>query len=112
MLINGILLHVKRDEVADAKASIIITHGIAEHSGRYEEITKKLNDQGYSVIRYDLRGHGQSQGKRGALKSYHQFIDDLHVLVSEEKKANTKRIFLFLIGHSMGGLIVNLYRNT
>lgn len=107
MLVNGILLHVKRDEVEKPKGTIIITHGIAEHSGRYDEITKKLNDEGYSVVRYDLRGHGQSQGKRGALKSYHQFIDDLHVFVSEEKKNGAKKIYL--IGHSMGGLIVNLY---
>ncbi len=107
MLVNGILLHVKRDEVEKPKGSVIITHGIAEHSGRYDEIAKRLNDEGYNVIRYDLRGHGQSQGKRGALKSFHQFIDDLHAFVMEEKKNEAKQIFL--IGHSMGGLIVNLY---
>lgn len=107
MLINNILLHVKRNDVENAKASIIITHGIAEHSGRYDEITEKLNQNGYSVIRYDIRGHGQSQGKRGSLKSYHQTIDDLHALVLDEKKRNP--IKLFLIGHSMGGLIVNMY---
>lgn len=42
MLVNGILLHVKRDEVEKPKGTIIITHGIAEHSGRYDEITKKI----------------------------------------------------------------------
>lgn len=107
MLINNVLIHVKKDEVESPKASVIITHGIAEHSGRYDEITGKLNQAGYSVVRYDVRGHGMSQGKRGALKSYHQFIDDLHVLVTEEKKINPKKIFL--MGHSMGGLIVNMY---
>ncbi|MBU1141862.1 MAG: lysophospholipase [Firmicutes bacterium] len=107
MLINDVLLHVKRNDVENAKASVIITHGIAEHSGRYEEITSKLNEVGYSVVRYDIRGHGQSQGKRGALKSYHQTIDDLHALVLEEKKLNPKKIFI--LGHSMGGLIVNMY---
>jgi acylglycerol lipase len=107
MLVNHILLHVKRDDVENAKGSVIITHGIAEHSGRYQEITEKLNGAGYSVVRYDVRGHGQSQGKRGALKSFHQFIDDLHALVVEEKKKNPKKIYL--LGHSMGGMIVNLY---
>lgn len=107
MLVNGILLHVKRDEVENAIGVVIITHGIAEHSGRYDEITKIFNQEGYSVVRYDLRGHGQSQGKRGALKSYQQFIDDLHVLVLDEKKRDAKKIYL--LGHSMGGLIVNLY---
>jgi len=107
MLINHILLHVKRDEVKDAKASIIITHGIAEHSGRYDDITKVLNEACYTVIRYDVRGHGQSQGPRGALKSFHLFIDDLHQLVLEEKKKAPKKIYL--LGHSMGGLIVDMY---
>ena len=107
MLINNILLHVKKDNVENAKATIIITHGIAEHSGRYQEITDFLNKEGFNVVRYDVRGHGQSQGKRGALKSYHQMIDDLHELVIEEKKNSELKIFL--IGHSMGGLIVNMY---
>ncbi|MCD4826466.1 MAG: lysophospholipase [Acholeplasmataceae bacterium] len=107
MLINGILLHVKRDEVENAKATVILTHGIAEHSGRYDALTKALNDASYTVVRYDVRGHGQSQGKRGKLKSYHQTIDDLHVLVDMEKKLNPKKLFIF--GHSMGGLIVDMY---
>jgi acylglycerol lipase len=107
MLVNQILLHVKRNDQVDAKGTVIITHGIAEHSGRYDEITSKLNQAGYTVVRYDVRGHGQSQGKRGALKTYHQCIDDLHALVIDEKKKDPKKIFL--IGHSMGGLIVNMY---
>jgi acylglycerol lipase len=107
MLVNNILLHVKRNDVEAPKASVIITHGIAEHSGRYDEITERLNEANYTVIRYDIRGHGQSQGKRGALRTYHQTIDDLHVIVNDEKKRNPKKIFL--IGHSMGGLIVDMY---
>ena len=107
MLINQVLIHVKRNPVERAKGTVIITHGIAEHSGRYEEITGKLNESLYSVVRYDIRGHGMSQGKRGALKSFHQMIDDLHEIVLEEKKQQPKKIFL--IGHSMGGLIVDLY---
>lgn len=107
MLINNVLIHVKKNEVESPKASVIITHGIAEHSGRYDEITKNLNAAGYSVTRYDIRGHGMSQGKRGALKSFHQTIDDLHELVLDELKTHPKKVFL--IGHSMGGLIVNLY---
>ncbi len=107
MLVNGILLHVRRDEVENPKASVILTHGIAEHSGRYDALANALNDQGFNVIRYDIRGHGQSQGARGKLKSFHQTIDDLHALVEMEKKLNAKHIFIF--GHSMGGIIVNMY---
>lgn len=107
VLINGLLFLVKRDEVSEPKGTVIITHGIAEHSGRYGEITAFLNEHGYNVVRYDLRGHGQSQGKRGKLKSFHQMIDDLHGLVINERKLSAGKLFLF--GHSMGGLIVDMY---
>lgn len=107
MLINQLLMHTKKDTVETPKATIIITHGIAEHSGRYDVITDRLNEAGYSVLRYDLRGHGLSQGKRGKLKHFHELIDDLHEIVQSEKKQSAQKIFL--IGHSMGGLIVDLY---
>ena len=107
MLINNLLIHTKRDEVDSPKATVIITHGIAEHSGRYGVITDHLNEAGYTVVRYDLRGHGLSQGKRGKLKSFHQFIDDLHAIVTQEKKQSKQKVYL--IGHSLGGLIVDLY---
>jgi acylglycerol lipase len=107
MLVNDVLLHVKRDDVLSPKGSVIITHGIAEHSGRYDEVVKVINDAGFSVVRYDIRGHGQSQGRRGWIKSLHEPIDDLHALVIDEKKRHPAK--LFLLGHSMGGLIVNLY---
>ncbi len=107
LLINGLLFLVKRDEVENSKGTVIITHGIAEHSGRYNEVAMFLNDHGYNVVRYDLRGHGQTQGKRGKLKSFHQMIDDLHELVLYERKLETNNIFL--LGHSLGGLIVDIY---
>ena len=88
---------------------VIITHGIAEHLGRYDYFTSKLNESGLSVLRYDLRGHGKSEGKKGYVKSFKFFIDDLHALVLEYK-SQFKNIFLF--GHSMGGEIVNLYSAT
>lgn len=107
LLINGLLFLVKRDEVTEPKGTVIITHGIAEHSGRYGEVTAFLNAAGYNVVRYDLRGHGQSQGKRGKLRSFHQMVDDLHELVLNEKKLTPNKIFL--LGHSMGALIVDIY---
>ncbi|MCK9235054.1 MAG: lysophospholipase [Acholeplasmataceae bacterium] len=107
MLVNGILLHVDRKVVDDALGTVIVTHGIAEHSGRYQVLTETLKKAGFTVVLYDLRGHGQSQGKRGHVRSFQLFIDDLHVLVEMERALGAKKIFLF--GHSMGGLIVDMY---
>lgn len=89
------------------KATIIISHGIAEHSGRYEYVAKELNKNGYDVLTYDHIGHGKSSGKRGKIKSFHEHVDTLHKMVLLEKKRNNNKIFL--LGHSMGGEVVNLY---
>jgi acylglycerol lipase len=109
MYANGILLHVTEDRVKNPKATVIITHGIAEHSGRYHHITKRLNQAKYDVIRYDLRGHGQSAGARGKLKHHLEMVHDLHALVLEIKKQDSS---IYLLGHSLGGLIVHMYAVT
>jgi alpha-beta hydrolase superfamily lysophospholipase len=110
MLINNNLFYIKTHEVEQPKATVIITHGIAEHSGRYSALVDALNKASFRVVRYDLRGHGQSGGARGKLKSYKQMIEDLHEIVKIEKKANNTPIYL--LGHSMGGLIVDMYGVT
>ncbi len=111
MLINDTLFFVKNHEVKNPKASVILTHGIAEHSGRYEKFVDALNESGYRVTRYDLRGHGQTEGPRGKLKHCKQPIEDLHEIVNYVRKEHSD-IPVFLFGHSMGGLIVDMYGAT
>ena len=48
------------DNVKNAKAIVLIVHGMMEHAGRYKDFAKFLNDNGYIVIANDLRGHGHS----------------------------------------------------
>jgi len=92
----------------DAKGVVLITHGIAEHSGRYEHVALSLNEAGYSVVAFDLRGHGKSSGKRNYIKSFQDYLDDLdEVLTRTKNKFPDLPIFLF--GHSMGGGILSLY---
>lgn len=101
------MIYQKEYYIKNPKATIIIVHGIAEHSGRYEYLAKKLNEAGYDCLTYDHLGHGKSSGKRGKLKSFHDNIDVLHNLVQQERKRTNNKIFL--LGHSMGGGIVNIY---
>ncbi|MFA6800753.1 MAG: lysophospholipase [Acholeplasmataceae bacterium] len=110
MLINNTLFFVENHEVENPKATVIITHGIAEHSGRYLKIVEQLNQNGYRVVRYDLRGHGQTEGPRGKIKNYKQPIEDLHAIVMSVK--NKFDLPVYLLGHSMGGLIVDMYGVT
>ncbi len=84
---------------------LIFTHGIGEHSGLYQSFKDYLVEEGFCVLLYDLRGHGQSDGLK-PYKRYDIFLEDLHELVSKYKKPNQK---VFLIGQSLGALISNAY---
>ncbi|MTI71045.1 MAG: alpha/beta hydrolase [Firmicutes bacterium] len=102
------LLHFIKDEVEESKAVIIIVHGFCEHLGRYDYVTDKLNEFGFSVYRFDNRGHGKSGGKRGYLNDFNDYIKDLDVIVNLANKENPKKS-IFILGHSMGGFITSSY---
>lgn len=70
-------LRFKKDAVENPKALIVIAHGLCEHLNRYDYFTDKLNENGYSVYRYDQRGHGKSEGKKVYFKDFNEMPDDL-----------------------------------
>lgn len=107
MLINQVLIYSENHFVENSKGIIIITHGIALHAIYYRKFAELLNEAGYSVVLYDVRGHGKSQGKRGDIKSIYQFTSDLYELVEHVRKSNDLPIYL--LGHSMGGVITKVY---
>lgn len=106
MLINNAFININRYLAEENKGTLIITHGLAEHSQRFNNVAEKIVDNGFNVVTYDIRGHGKSQGKRGSIKSYKLFVEDLNTIIKIEKKYNSN---VYLLGHSMGGLITNLY---
>lgn len=90
------------------KATVIVVHGYAEHSGRYQHVAEALVAANYSVWALDHRGHGQSQGNRATVKHFDEFVNDLasFVRLVRDKEPNGP---IFMYGHSMGGLISTLY---
>jgi len=97
--------------INSSKTGVIIIHGLAEHKGRYEDFIKQLLNNNISVFAIDLRGHGESLGKRGDAKDFSDYLNDLHFFVSyiKEKYPNLK---LALFGHSFGGQIASAYVST
>lgn len=57
-------LFFNRELVEDARAAIVIVHGLCEHQGRYDYFAEKLHQAGISTYRFDHRGHGRSEGER------------------------------------------------
>jgi len=87
------------------KALLHIIHGYAEHIDRYTNVINELVPAGYAVFGNDHRGHGRSEGKRGHVMSFQEFIDDEKQFRREVIKAHCPGIPYFVLGHSMGSLI-------
>lgn len=103
---DGVDLRV-RSVFSDKKITVIALHGIAEHLGRHSYLEELLADS-YNLVQFDLRGHGKSGGRKGYIKDFSQYLDDLEDLISYlEREKNMTSYMLF--GHSMGSLISWLF---
>ena len=89
----------------EVRASINLVHGLGEHSGRYFHVANALNQAGFALTAFDLRGHGKTGGVRGHIPSYDAAAEDINHLV-EESTALFPGIPQFLYGHSLGGALV------
>ena len=99
--------------VPDApRGVLVIIHGLAEHSGRYEETAHAFARRGWSVYAVDLRAHGRSEnppkaGRVHVRKFEDYFLDvDALIALAKERHPGLPRV---LLGHSMGGLIAIRY---
>ena len=90
------------------KAILCLVHGLSEHSGRYEHVGKALNEAGYALFGFDLRGHGKTGGQRGHMPSLDVALADIHQFIGFQK-ANFPDTPLFIYGHSFGGLLALAY---
>ena len=86
---------------------LIVTHGLGEHRQRYQFIFD-LFSQYFNICVYDLRGHGESGGKRAYIDDFNDYPRDLDEMLDFlQHNYSMKRFYLF--GHSMGGLITSSY---
>jgi alpha-beta hydrolase superfamily lysophospholipase len=86
----------------EARTEVVLSHGYAEHSGRYEHVAAALGGAGARVWALDHYGHGRSAGERADISSLTGAAEDLHLLVA---KAAASGKPTYLVGHSMGGAI-------
>ena len=91
------------------KAVVHVIHGYAEHIDRYGNVVGELLPAGYAVFGTDHRGHGKSEGKRGHVKSFQEFIDDEKQFWHNIIQTKFPGIPYFVLGHSMGSLIAMNY---
>lgn len=107
--VGGLRLYYRAWELTRARAAILVIHGLGEHGGRYEPIAERLTSYGFSVFALDLRGHGLSDGRRGHVHRFEFFLQDVDRFRREVQGLVDVGRPLFLLGHSMGGLIALRY---
>lgn len=107
--VGRIRLHYRTWEVADPEAAIVVVPGLFEHGGRYGELGEFMAACRFSTFALDLRGHGGSGGRRGHISRFDVLLQDLDRFRREVQGLVPLGVPLFLLGHSMGGLIALRY---
>lgn len=98
---NHVRYWLPKDEL---RAIVVIVHGLAEHGGRYDKLALKLLAAGFACFAIDHYGHGLSQGGRTELNHFDDYVSPVVTLLKVVRSyypANP----VYLVGHSMGGLI-------
>ncbi|WP_407483911.1 alpha/beta fold hydrolase [Elizabethkingia meningoseptica] len=99
-----------RPETGNVKASLLILHGMQEHSGRYTAFARYMAGQGIAVITYDHLGHGKTAKNRNDLGFFQitapaqQVIDDAEN-IADYLESLFPDVPHFILGHSMGSFI-------
>ncbi len=88
----------------DARAAVLLVHGLGEHSSRYGHVAASLTQRGFALHALDHYGHGKSDGHSGHVPRFSVFLDGVAALLDDVRKTSAN-LPLFMVGHSMGGLI-------
>lgn len=105
---DGLDIYYHSWNIENPRAALIIVHGVGEHSARHNDAAIFFNNKGLSVYAADLRGHGKSQGKRGHINSFKEYLFDLSDFFNIVNKKEAGRN-IFLLGQSLGGLIALVF---
>ena len=105
---DGLNLYLRRDIPHRPRALILLLHSLGEHSGLYSAAAARLNKAGYGVYRLDFRGHGRSDGPRGDVQNFEDYLRDTDAAVESARRA-FPGLALILLGHSMGALVAASY---
>jgi alpha-beta hydrolase superfamily lysophospholipase len=87
---------------------LVVVHGFAEHSGRYDGFGRWFAERGCAVHAYDQQGHGRSPGPRNHIHRFGDLLVDLDCFL-EQVRAEHPTLRCTLVGHSMGGLVATAF---
>lgn len=87
------------------RCHIVLLHGMGEHLGRFQHVAELLSSHGFTVHAMDHQGHGASEGDRCWFAAFSHLRDDVIQFILDVKRLQHVSTPVFLMGHSLGGLI-------
>lgn len=109
---DGVRLHYRSWPAPAERAVLLVSHGLGEHGGRYAALAEDLVEHGITSYAIDHRGHGRSGGPRGHVAHFGEFVRDFEHFRAEIAKEHPGEKPIFLLGHSLGGLIAIRHLQT
>ena len=106
---DGTELSTKTWPNPDPVGTVLLIHGVSEHTGRWDHVADFLVEEGFEVHSYDQRGHGESGDGTLDIEDFDHYVDDIARTIGEIR---TEGRPLVLYGHSMGGLVAALYAQS
>ena len=103
------ILHTRSDDGSkirlgrwneNGSKDILLVHGLAEHLGRYDFVGNFFAQRDWRVTMVELRGHGESDGRRGHVDMWIRYVEDIQAVMGTVGRP------MAIVGHSMGGLAV------
>ena len=94
------------------KGSIIFVHGICHGAWCFEKFMDFFSENGYECFALNLRGHGDNNPKGLTFATLSQYVSDVKKCVEyciDYCSKNEIKEKPFLLGHSMGGAVVQKY---
>ncbi len=105
--LEGYRIAIHLFQPANSKGTAFILHGYYDHSGLYSNAFRFWLEKGYSVIAFDLPGHGISSGERVAIKCFSEYRKILSGLLKLSQGELPEP--WYLMGQSTGGAIITDY---
>lgn len=93
------------------RAVLILVHGMAEHSGRYDHFARFMAENGFAVYMNDHAGHGRSAQIKGHFADQNGWacvVKDLDALIAQTQEKHPG-LPLLIMGHSMGSFLTRSY---
>ncbi|TPW14531.1 MAG: acylglycerol lipase [bacterium] len=107
--VGGIKIFVRSWRPATPpRAVVVICHGVNSHGGQYRWAAEQFGAGGLAAYALDLRGRGQSGGKRYFVGDIAEYVSDVAATIALAK-SREPGLPVFLLGHSAGGVVSCTY---